>query len=81
MLTNRFLLLTLFIFLCASSVLKAQPLTGDWKGLIEKNGKRWAIEGRFVSKGPGYEAYLDFIDAGGYRRQFTVSYSHPSIRL
>lgn len=57
-----------------------KPVSGYWEGRITHSGQHWQIAVEFdsvISGTPG--AFVDFIEVGGYRRQFTLLQRGDSI--
>ena len=69
---------TLAVCVCCAFVTfayaKSSPV-GSWSGTIEREGKSWRINARIVRAGGEYKAFVDFLDADGYDREFSVTVS------
>ena len=69
-------LFSLAVVILAAAVIDAyaqSDLVGSWEGAVERYGKRWRVNMRVSKIGEGFKARVDFPDADGYGREFTVA--------
>jgi len=60
-------------FVFGSVALAQSGPAGNWVGTVDRAGKSWRINARIVPFGDVYKALIDFVDADGYDREFSVS--------
>ena len=70
------------LLLCVEPAVYAQDaLSGTWGGVVEREGKTWRTVVRFTAQADGHKALIDFPDADGYDREFSVRKDGETIRL
>jgi dipeptidyl aminopeptidase/acylaminoacyl peptidase len=63
----------LVLFVVAVAANAQVDATGSWNGAIEREGKTWRVGMTIEKAGDAHKALVDFPDADGYDREFTVT--------